>query len=457
MVSPLSNKVYRTLFLAQVISLLGTGLSTIALALLAFELAGNEAGKVLGIALALKMVAYVFVAPVIGAFADKFSRRKLLINLDLGRAILILFLPFVNEIWQIYLIIFILNSFSAGFTPIFQATIPDILTDKGQYTRALSLSRLAYDLENLSSPIIAALLLTILSYNVLFVSNMIAFLISAILIFSVKLPSPKLYARERGIWQNTSFGIRAYLKTPRLRGLLALSLAVASAGAMVIVNTVVFVRDQLSRSESDTALAYAAVGVGSIIVALLLPKLLERFTERFFMISGGFVLALSLLMGMNEPNFVYLLILWFCIGFGSSLILTHSGRLLLSSATEGGRPAIYAAQFALSHACWLFAYIFAGWVGFTFGLSAAFLLLFLVTVLSTLLALFTWPANDPKDIEHLHSYLCHSHLHITDEHHTHDHEGWEGPEPHEHAHVHEEQRHSHHYVIDIHHPRWPSN
>ena len=108
MVSPLSNKVYRTLFLAQVISLLGTGLSTIALALLAFELAGNEAGKVLGIALALKMVAYVFVAPVIGAFADKFSRRKLLINLDLGRAILILFLPFVNEIWQIYLIIFIL-------------------------------------------------------------------------------------------------------------------------------------------------------------------------------------------------------------------------------------------------------------------------------------------------------------------------------------------------------------
>ena len=73
------------------------------------------------------------------------------------------------------------------------------------------------------------------------------------------------------------------------------------------------------------------------------------------------------------------------------------------------------------------------------------------------MALFTWPANDPKDIEHLHSYLCHSHLHITDEHHTHDHEGWEGPEPHEHAHVHEEQRHSHHYVIDIHHPRWPSN
>ena len=96
MASPLSNKIYRTLFIAQVISLLGTGLSTIALALLAFELAGNEAGKVLGTALALKMIAYVFVAPVVGGFAHKFSRRRLLIILDLGRAVLILFLPFVN-------------------------------------------------------------------------------------------------------------------------------------------------------------------------------------------------------------------------------------------------------------------------------------------------------------------------------------------------------------------------
>ena len=457
MASALSNKIYRTLFIAQVISLLGTGLSTIALALLAFELAGNEAGKVLGTALALKMIAYVFVAPVVGGFAHKFSRRRLLIILDLGRAVLILFLPFVNEIWQIYLIIFILNSFSAGFTPIFQATIPDILTDKGQYTRALSLSRLAYDLENLSSPMIAALLLTVLSYDVLFVTNMLAFLVSAILIFSIKLPSPKLYERQHGVWQNTSFGIRAYLKTPRLRGLLALSLAVASAGAMVIVNTVVYVRDQLAGSESDTALAYTAVGVGSMVGALLLPKLLERFTERLFMITGGFVLAVSLLMGVNAPNYLNLLILWLCIGFGSSLILTPSGRLLLTSANEGGRPAIYAAQFALSHACWLFSYAFAGWVGFKFGLSVAFLLLFLVTILSTLLAIFLWPADDPNDIDHVHSSLNHGHLHVSDEHHLHDHEGWEGPEPHDHLHVHEPQRHSHHYVIDIHHHRWPSS
>lgn len=61
---------YRHLFAAQIIALTGTGLTTVALALLASELAGVNAGLVLGIALALKMVAYVGIAPIVGAYAS---------------------------------------------------------------------------------------------------------------------------------------------------------------------------------------------------------------------------------------------------------------------------------------------------------------------------------------------------------------------------------------------------
>lgn len=62
MLHVLANRTYRHLFLAQIIALLGTGLATVALGLLAFELAGENAGAVLGTALAIKMVAYVGVA-----------------------------------------------------------------------------------------------------------------------------------------------------------------------------------------------------------------------------------------------------------------------------------------------------------------------------------------------------------------------------------------------------------
>jgi hypothetical protein len=59
MLAILKNRTYRHLFLAQVIALVGTGLLTVALGLLAFELAGENAGAVLGTALAIKMIAYV--------------------------------------------------------------------------------------------------------------------------------------------------------------------------------------------------------------------------------------------------------------------------------------------------------------------------------------------------------------------------------------------------------------
>ena len=155
----LANRTYRHLFLAQIIALIGTGLATVALGLLAFDLAGDNAGVVLGTALAIKMIAYVGVAPIASAFAERVPRRSMLVALDLVRAGVAVFLPFVTEIWQVYVLIFVLQSASAAFTPTFQATIPDVLPDEREYTRALSLSRLAYDLESVVSPLLAAALL----------------------------------------------------------------------------------------------------------------------------------------------------------------------------------------------------------------------------------------------------------------------------------------------------------
>ncbi len=434
---------------------MGTGLSSVALALLAYDLAGGEAGLVLGVALALKMVAYVGIAPIVGGFAHRLPRRRLLVTLDIARAGSVICLPFVTEIWQIYLLIFLLNACSAGFTPTFQATIPDLLPDDGQYTRALALSRLAYDIENLLSPMLAAAALMVLSYDVLFAANALAFLISAALVFSVRLPSPQAHEREHSLWQNMSFGIRAYLNTPRLQGLLALSLAVASAGAMVIVNTVVYVRDRLGGTESDTALAFAAAGAGSMAVALMLPRLLDRYAARPFMVAGGVILGSALLLGSAEPGMLSLLVIWFVLGAGSSLVQTPAGQLLKHSAHAGDRPSVYSAQFALSHGCWLLAYPLAGWLGSAMGLPAAFMLLGIVALGSTAAAVMAWPHDEQADLEHLHEPLEHEHLHVHDEHHRHAHEGWEGPEPHRHPHRHAVLKHKHRFYIDLHHPTWP--
>ena len=77
-----------------------------------------------------------------------------------------------------------------------------------------------------------------------------------------------------------SEGIRIYLKRPRLRRLLALNLAVAAAGAMVLVDTVVLVRGALGHTDTDVAIAMAAFGCGSMVAALLLPRVLDRLGDR---------------------------------------------------------------------------------------------------------------------------------------------------------------------------------
>ena len=66
--SPLSHAPFRRLFGARTLALVGSGLTTIALSLLAYDLVDERAGVVLGGALALKMIAYVTIAPVVARF-----------------------------------------------------------------------------------------------------------------------------------------------------------------------------------------------------------------------------------------------------------------------------------------------------------------------------------------------------------------------------------------------------
>lgn len=395
----LSNPTYRRLFTAQVVALTGTGLATVALGLLAYDLGGADASAVLGTALAIKMIAYVCLGPLAGALATWLPRKALLVSLDLVRAGVALCLPWVDQVWQVYLLIFLLQAASATFTPTFQATIPEILTDERDYTRALSLSRLAYDLETLLSPLLAAVALAVVSYDLLFVGTTVGFAASALLVVAVVLPARR--ATPRSGLRATTQGLRVYLATPRLRGLFAVHLAVAAAGSMVLVNTVAYVRDVLGRGETAVAVALAANGLGSLVAALTLPRLLDRCRDRTVMLRAGAALAVALLLGvpatalLGAERWPILLVLWAVIGAAGSLVLTPSGRLLRRSANPADLPALFAADFSLSHACWLVCYPLAGWLATATTMATALAVLAVVTATATALAVRTWPAEPP--------------------------------------------------------------
>ncbi|MEP2716842.1 MFS transporter [Pseudophaeobacter sp.] len=444
MFSVLRNRGFRHMFAAQLIAILGTGLATVALGLIAYDLAGADAAMVLGVALTIKMVSYVTLAPIAAALATQFPRRSWLVGLDILRALVALALPFVTEIWQIYVLIFVMQASSAGFTPAFQASIPDILTDEEDYTNALSLSRLAYDIESLLSPSLAALLLTLVAANSLFFGTAIGFIASALLVVSVTLPSPKPSARK-GFYERTTLGIRIYLKTPRLRGLLGLSAVAAATSAIVIINTVVIIRSELGLPESSVALALAAFGAGSMLAALFLPRLLAKMQDRSVMITGAMIAisAQGLLAAYTQlfgPALEPVLISWFLSGLGYSTIFTPSGRLLKRSAHPEDRPAVFAAQFTLSHGCWLITYPLTGWSMTVLGMVPSLLLLNGLAICGLIYARSQWPADDPEVFAHDHPELPADHPHLAATR-----QAGQDPKGHEHA-----------VVIDALHKNYPS-
>lgn len=436
----LTHPLYRRLFAAQVSALLGTGLLTVALGLLAFELAGERAGAVLGTALAIKMVAYVGLSPIANALGETLPRRAVLVGADLVRAAVAITLPFIQAEWQIYVAIFVLQAASATFTPSFQAVIPDILTDEAEYTKALSLSRLAYELENLLSPVLALALLAFVSFSWLFVGTCAGFLLSAFWVVTTPLPARASQAGERSFFDRMTRGSRIYLATPRLRGLLGFNMVVAAIGAFVFVNTVVIVRGPYGGSDADVAIALAAFGAGAMAAALALPALLARFSDRTLMGVAAAIISLLALahgaaMAITDVAWPTYLAIYVIYGAGYSTIITPAGRLITQSSSDDSRASVFTAQFALSHACFLITYPLAGWIGSAVNLYAALFTLGAIALSATGLSLRAWPANDPEEITHDHSELAADHPHVK----AHQHKG----------------RHQHRFVIDDVHPSWP--
>lgn len=399
------NPVFVRLFTGQVIALLGTGVLTVALGLLAFDIAGAQSGVVLGTALTIKVLAYVTISPIATAVASRLPRRAVLVGSNVVRGLIALGLPWVTETWQIYVLIFLLQSATAVYTPTFQAVIPDIVAEDEAYTRALSYSRLATDLEAIASPILAAALLTLISFHMLFMVTVVGFLAAAVLAATAPLPATGETARAGKLWERTTRGMRLFFADHRLRALLALDMVVAAPSAFVLTNSVVLVRERLGRDEGDLAVALAVYGLGSMLMAFLVPQVLRRATIGAVMLAGGLVGAAGAAFAWGVVRFAsdaqlwpWLLAAWFVIGAGNSAILTPSARLIRDRTTRESRPYVLTAQFSLSHACFIITYPIAGWLGGAVGLSAAAGVLAVVAALAVAVAWSQWGQHRPEPV-----------------------------------------------------------
>jgi MFS family permease len=153
----------------------------------------------------------------------------------------------------------------------------------------------------------------------------------------------------------------------------------------------------MNRGDSALGFALACYGMGSLLVAVATPRVVERIGVIRTMSVGIAVtvmslaaaVALTVVVQSTGTGWEWLLGTWFALGIGTSLINTPASRLLADASTDRNRNLVYTAQFALSHACFLLTYPIAGQLGassLTLAVSALAAIAVLAAVAATVVA-----------------------------------------------------------------------
>lgn len=195
-----SYKKFIAVWMGQLISGIGSGLTAFALEIYVFEKTGSATSVAL-IALCA-FVPTVLLSPLAGVLADRFDRRLLMILGDLlsvGGLLYILVIMLTREpaLWQICFGVGISSVFSSLLQPAFSATVNDLLTPE-QYAKASGLIQMAGSAKMLLSPMIAGLLLAVTDIKTILVIDISTLFVTVFAVIVVRKslpPVPKIHEK----------------------------------------------------------------------------------------------------------------------------------------------------------------------------------------------------------------------------------------------------------------------
>lgn len=168
------------LWSGELISAIGSGLTSFGLGVYVFQQTGKASAMALVTLLAF--MPSLLLSAVVGVLADRYDRRLLMM---LGDSLSVVGLVFIlicmlhgeAQLWQICVGVTISSVFSSLLEPAYKATVTDLLT-KEQYTKASGLVQVAGSAKYLISPVIAGFLLTVSDIKLLLIIDICTFFVT---------------------------------------------------------------------------------------------------------------------------------------------------------------------------------------------------------------------------------------------------------------------------------------
>lgn len=223
--APQGMKTFLTIWIGQLVSMLGSGLTSFALGVWIFD----QTGKATPFALTILLgnLPRILLLPVAGSLADRWNRRRVMILSDVGNALVTIsvfaLLLFGSlQFWHIYLIVTLGSIFSAFQEPAYTASVT-MLVPKKDLSRANGMMQMGQALEMIITPVIAGVLFVAIGLSGVLVIDFVTFLAAVGALLLVRIPQPKLAEHEEkkaSVWEDAKFGWNYLKARPGLFGLL---------------------------------------------------------------------------------------------------------------------------------------------------------------------------------------------------------------------------------------------
>lgn len=273
---PTGFSAFLVVWIGQVVSLVGTGVTRFALTIWAWQVTGT--------ATALALVGFfsftpaILISPIAGALIDRWDRRRAMILSDLAAVIstlvvLFLFSTGQLEVWHLYITGAVTGFFGAFQFPAYSATVT-LMVAKEQYGRASGLLSMAQFGSNIIAPIIAALALPIIGIRGILMIDVITFCIALFSLLFVIFPRPlisEVGATSRGsLWAESFFGFQYIRARPSLFGLqlIFFTLNLVINFAVTLFSPMILAR---SGNDSDVlGLVQSTLGAGGLVGSIIL-------------------------------------------------------------------------------------------------------------------------------------------------------------------------------------------
>ncbi|HEX6478201.1 MAG TPA: MFS transporter [Ktedonobacteraceae bacterium] len=285
----------------QTISQIGSTLTATALPLLVFKLSGSALD--LGLASAATWVPYPLFGLFIGAWVDRVNRKGLMIGLDIARAAVLAVLPALAlfghlPIWWIYLVTFINSTLTVGFQGATNAAIPS-LVDQDDLLKANGRIQASAPFATIVGPLLAALLLTATSLQVVLWCDALTFVISAISLALIKTSfnAVALQARPKtSLRRDILEGLRYVLAQPVVRTMALFSLLANLAVAVLFPQIVFYAKEVLFASDAQVSQFFTAAGIGAVILMLSAGFLHKRLSYGVILLGSILLSGVSVLV-----------------------------------------------------------------------------------------------------------------------------------------------------------------